>query len=86
MLSLRTLLQEHSSPHLPLPLKFLACFFVVLQEMLDQPSIAVIRLFPKDNAFSKKIRLFLLAHLLVGFDFAVLFICFLWRCFTVQQL
>ena len=36
--------------------------FVVLQELLYQSSFAVIRLFVKDNAFSKKIRFFLLAH------------------------
>ena len=36
--------------------------FVVLQEILYQRSFAVIRLFAKDNAFSKKIKFFLLAH------------------------
>ena len=43
------------SPHLP-------GLFVVLQEILYQPSFAVIKLFAKDNAFSKKIRFFLLAY------------------------
>ena len=44
------------------PSRFSPGLFVALQEMLDQPSTAVIRLFAKDNAFSKTIRFFLLAH------------------------
>ena len=44
------------------PTKFSPGLLVVIQEMLDQPSIAVIRLFAKDNAFSKKIIFFPLAH------------------------
>ena len=52
-----------SSSPIPLsPTKFSPGLLVLLQEILDQPSIAVIRLFAKDNAFSKKIRFFLLAH------------------------
>ena len=41
------------------PTRFSPGLFVVLQEMLNQTSIAVIRLFAKDNAFSKKISFFL---------------------------
>ena len=40
------------------PTRFSTCFFVVLQEMLDHPSFAVIRLFEKDNVFSKKINFY----------------------------
>ena len=50
-----------ASPHLPLPFQVFTRFVCCLREMLDQPSIAVMRLFAKDNAFSKTIRLFLLA-------------------------
>ena len=46
--------------------------------MLDQPPIAVIRLFAKDNSFY-----FLI---LLGFDFAVLFIRFSRGFFTVLPL
>ena len=38
--------------------KFLTGLFIVWEEVLDQPFIAVTRLFAKDNAFSKKIRSF----------------------------
>ena len=52
-----------ASPNLPLsPSRFSSGLFVVWQEMLDQLSIVVIRLLARDNAFSKKIRCFLLAH------------------------
>ena len=47
-----------ASPNSLSPTRFSTGLFVVLQEMLDQHSIAVIRLFAKDNAFSKKIRFF----------------------------
>ena len=40
------------------PSRFSPGLFVVLQEIHDQPSIAVIRLFAKDNAFLKKTRFF----------------------------
>ena len=43
------------SPHLP-------GLFVLLREILYQTSFAVIRLFEKEHAFSRKIRFFLLAY------------------------
>ena len=49
-----------SSPHLPLSYYVLSRFICWFKKkMLDQTSIAVIRLFAKDNEFSKKIRFFL---------------------------
>ena len=53
------------------PTRFSPGLFVVLQEMLDQSSISVIRLFAKDNAFSKKIRFFPLSHC-----WSILLFCF----------
>ena len=45
------------------PTRLSSGLFVAWQKILDQPSIAVIRLLAKDNAFSKKKkRFFLLAH------------------------
>ena len=38
--------------------KFFTELLIVWEEVLDQPFIAVTRLFAKDNAFSKKIRSF----------------------------
>ena len=61
MVSITRLLQV-SPPTFLSPTRFSRGLFIVLQEMFDQPSIAVIRLFAKDNAFSKKTRFFLLAH------------------------
>ena len=43
------------SPHIP-------GLFFVLREILYQAFVAVIRLFEKDNVFSRKIRFFLLAY------------------------
>ena len=59
MLSRRRLLQVPPPPTSLSPTRFSPGLFVVLQEMLNQTSIAVIRLFAKDNAFSKKISFFL---------------------------
>ena len=42
--------------------RFLLGLFIVLEEILHQSFLAVIRLFPEDNAFLNKIRFFLLAH------------------------
>ena len=61
MVSISRLLQV-SPPTSLSPTRILPKLFVVCQEMRDQPSIAVIRLYAKDNAFSKKLRFFLLAH------------------------
>ena len=44
--------------------------------MLGQTSIAVMRLFAKRKTFSKKNKIFYFTSLLVGFDFAVSFVCF----------
>ena len=54
--------------------RFSLGLFVVLQEILYQPFFVVIRLFTKDNAFVDH-------PLLVGFDFAVLFIIYVLRHF-----
>ena len=56
--------KTHSSAftHLHPPTRFSPGFFAVLQEIFYQLSLDVIRLFVNDNAFSKKIRFFLLAH------------------------
>ena len=51
-----------ASSHLHPPARFSPGLLVVLQEILYQPSFAVIRLFAKVNALPKKIRFFLLAH------------------------
>ena len=83
MVSIIRLLQV-SSPTLLSPTRFSPGLFV-WQEILDQLSIAVIRLFAKDNALSKY-KIFSLCSLLFGFDFAVLFICFLRCFFTVLPL
>ena len=50
-----------ASPSSLSPSRFSPGLFVVLKEMLNQPSIAEIRLFAKDNAFSENIRFFPLA-------------------------
>ena len=69
------------SPYLHLPYQVFTKF-VVLQEMHYQISFAVIRLFAKDNAFSKKIRFFSFSSFLVGFDFAFWrFTCVFTPCF-----
>ena len=57
----KRLLQVSPSSSIP-PTSVLPGLFVVLQEILYQPSFAVIRLFAKDISFSKKIRFFLLAY------------------------
>ena len=49
-----------SCPHLHPPTRFLPGFFVVVQEILYQPCFAMIRLFMKDNEFSKKVRVLIL--------------------------
>ena len=49
-------------PPPPSPTSVLPGLFVVSQEILYQPSFAVIRLFAKDISFSKKTRFFLLTH------------------------
>ena len=78
MVSIIRLLQV-SSPTLLSPTRFSQGLFV-WQKIFDQLSIAVIRLFAKNNAFYKKIGFFFLSSLLVNFGFAGLFMfleCFL---------
>ena len=61
-----------SCPHLHLPTRFLPGFFGVVQEILYQPYFTMIRLFMKDNKFSKKVRFFLLVH---GWLILILLFC-----------
>ena len=61
-----------SCPHLHPPTRFLPGFFVVVQEILYQPYFTMIRLFMKDNKFSKKVRFFLLVH---GWLILILLFC-----------
>ena len=60
----------HSSPYT----KLLPGLFVVLQETLYQPLIALIRLMIKIMHFQRK-QMFSFNVLLVGLDFAVLCVC-----------
>ena len=61
------------------PIRFSPDLFLVLQKMFDQPFIAAIRLFVKDNEFWKKIRFFLLAH---SWSLLILLFC-LYVCYGV---
>ena len=72
-----------ASHHLPPPTKFSPGLFVVLQEIICQPCIALIRLFAKNDVFSKWNKLFLPNSLLIGFDFP-LFTCVFTVFFTVR--
>ena len=68
------------------PIRFSPDLFLVLQKMFDQPFIAAIRLFVKDNEFLEENKIFSFSSFLVAFDFTVLFICLLRRFFTVLSL
>ena len=70
--------------HLPSHTRFSSGLLLVLQEIPCQPFLAVIRLFAKDNAFSKKIRLFVLAHSPAVLIFLFCLCVFLRRFFTVM--
>ena len=72
-MSIRKLLQVPPTTSLPTT-RFSPGLFIVLQEMLDQSSFAVIRLF---NLIFEENKIFSFSSLLVGSDFAVLLICFL---------
>ena len=64
----------------PHPPRFSSGLLDVLQEILDQPSFAVIWLFAKDNAFSKKIRVFILRNC---WSVLILLYCFVYNFFTI---
>ena len=81
--SIRRLLQVLSNTCI-LPIRFSTGLFV-LQGILYQSSFAVIRLFAKDNVFSKKIRLLLFAHCCSVFILSLCLYVFFMACFFTVQ-
>ena len=77
--SIRRLLQVLSNTSI-LPIRFSTGLFVS-QGILYQSSFPVIRLFAKDNVFSQKIRLFLLAHCCLVFILPFCLYVFFLACF-----